>query len=271
MQGRSRVGKIFMIYFCRDGFWVFNFMCARYLVFKCLGLCLRGLFLGGVILVSACDDSEGTKWRNWGVEQKKLGYRCGVLDGKVVKVDKGYLFFWPSYVGRSDWESNKSPPPSGCEGVLSALTVELYYPSMEPAGRYAVENDHRVDHLSVTVSPSASSEGLSRYLTSLVGEGKGVRGAKKEGVDLEYYVGVDKVVEGHRGEYYWKELNGAVRVVIYCDSSDSQGIRYCKQSEYVSGRNLLVEMKYRYSLLREWKGISMKVRKFIVEDLEGGE
>ncbi|WP_139134155.1 MULTISPECIES: hypothetical protein [Pseudomonadaceae] len=227
------------------------------------------LFLS-LVLISACDKKDGQSWSEWQELQEHIPYRCGSLGGYELKVDKDYMFFWPTYEGRSDWDESKGPPSVGCDAKLSSMSLEAYWPGLSPAGGSPIELDKKTEHVSIKIE-SVVNRGdwdLKNYL-SLRDGGKMQADEYRAGLGLFHFRGADVNFRDREADYYWAvDDGGLVSTFIYCESIINKNSELCRQVQFIPDMQASLTVRYRSNRLGSWKEITSDVLEFIKSNVE---
>lgn len=220
-------------------------------------------------LLLSCDSENEKAWSEWRRAQEKIAYRCGKFGSYEIKVDKKYLFFWPTYEGRSDWDKDKGPPPTNCDSKLSALSVEAYWPGLSPAGYRPIETDPKVEHISITINSVVKRErwDLARHL-ELHGIKKNSAASFRADIGLFHFRGIDSLFRNLDSDYYWvEERDGIVSTFIKCGPIKNGKSELCEQTQYLPKIQAILIVRYNSSKLESWKELSQGVVGFIYGNL----
>lgn len=223
-----------------------------------------------LLLVSACDKKDQESWSEWQELQEKIPYRCGRFGSYEFKVNKDYLFFWPTYEGRSDWDKNKGPPPIGCDMKLSSMPLEAYWPGLSPAGGQSIGLDEKPEHVSIVIESVLNRDrwDLIRYLK--LSDGSRMRADEyREDLGLFHFRGVDTLFRDRDSDYYWAmDGNGLISTFIYCGPIKDKKIEFCEQAQFIPGMQASLTIRYKSFRLNSWREIAGDVLEFIKDNVK---
>lgn len=153
-----------------------------------------------------------------------------------LKVNRAYLFFWPTYKGRSDWKV-QGPLPLSCSAKLETMPKEAYWPGLAPAGRtFGEEADNpNLIHIGLNSVGKLEKWDLVLNLDYRFGEGAWKKTSKyqknKNNLNLDYTEGPNWGFTNVTSEYYWVEENdGRISTFIECYAVSPKIEAYCHQS-----------------------------------------
>lgn len=217
-----------------------------------------------------CDSERDKAWKKWRAESDKFDYRCGTFNGYEFKINRAYLFFWPTYEGRSDWEA-QGPPPLSCGANLETMPMEAYWPGMSAAGTYSEESvaDPNRIHISLNSVPNLNTWDLVLNLEYRFGKDWKQTlpyQKNKDNLGLNYIESPSWPFPDEMIDYYWvEEPDGRISIFIICDTYNPNKQAVCDQTEYIPEMHAILEIKYKKSRVRYWKSLSSDVREFINE------
>jgi hypothetical protein len=237
------------------------------------GLARTWVVVGFLIFsLSGCDNERQKAWRKWSVEVDKFNYRCGTIGDYELRISKRYLFHWPVYEGRSDWES-KDPPPLSCTAKLDMMPIEIYWPRMEPAGKRplldVISESKDPSYISVMVT---AASGMAPWDLDGFFESKLEPGDDKSvfGDYIKTPSGLFRIEKPYRKfslssqTYYWESgPNNTAKTLIDCTLSDNGLVNTCRQVQYLSWLGAILELRYQRPQLENWKTIARDVDGFL--------
>lgn len=223
---------------------------------------MLGFFL---VLLSSCDSGNEKSWST--KKEKQDPYRCGLLGPYEFKINKDYLFFWPTYEGRSDWENN-SPPPTSCNKKISTIRMEVYFPEMLPAGRLPIENDPNLAHSSISINLVGKLDtwDLRRHLDYLLQQDftkmESITERSKD-IGLYHHRGRDSTFGDLEADYFWDYDGETVSLLIDCSPIKNGMATYCVQMQYMPSMHALIKTRYHSERLALWREISRQTIEFV--------
>jgi hypothetical protein len=225
--------------------------------------------------LSGCDSERDKEWKKWMIEVDKVDFRCGTIGDYEIKINKAYLFYWPTYEGRSDWESNP-PPPLTCSAKLKMMPFEAYWPGMLPAGRRPLSitlsgvNEPNYISISITAFPHRPSWSISTLLNSKARDGGNPQAIFGKYINTQ--IGLYRTEKPYRNSklssqvFYWEpDSNGtdAIEKFITCDLSDNRIVNSCVQRQYLPWLEAILEIEYERPQLKNWKAIARDTEEFL--------
>lgn len=228
------------------------------------------LWIGFLISsISGCDSERDKEWKKWQTEIRKVDYVCGMFGDYELRLNRKYIFFWPTYEGRSDWEPGP-PPPTNCDAKLQSVAVELFWPEMNPAGDRTFGDDKDPDRINASIAavPDLKTwdlRSLLKYYLSL-DETASVDFSKFSKSATGLYT--DNIA--HRDSklksktYFWAvDKAGTVNTVIECEHSDNGLVNRCEHTQYLRKFQAVMDISYQRAHLSKWKVIAFDVERFI--------
>lgn len=225
-------------------------------------------FLLATTLLTGCEDEHGRAWREWREEAGKVDYRCGMFADYEFKINRAYLFFWPTYKGRSDWEV-QGPPPLSCSAQLETMPMEAYWPGLSPAGQHTAEEFNNPERIHIDLNSVGTLEKWD-FVSNLERRfGMNWRETlqyqkNKDHLKLNYAKGGHWLFPKKIFDYYWiEETDGRISLFIECDFITTSKLPSCMQRQYIPEMQAVLIIKYKKSELKHWKNISRDVNIFI--------
>ncbi len=226
-----------------------------------------------LLLLYGCDSEREKEWKRWMIEVDKVDYRCGTFGDYELKISKAYLFYWPTYEGRSDWESNP-PPPLSCTAKLKMMPIEAYWPGMVPAGRrpLSVTNSgiDEPDYISIRVrsAPDFIPWKLDTLLNYRLNNGDDPKLSYGEHIYTE--IGLYRTEKPYVRSplssvtYFWEVgPNNTVKTFVDCILLDNGRVNSCRQIQYLPWLRAVLEIRYQRPQLENWRVIAFEAEDFI--------
>ncbi len=220
--------------------------------------------------LAGCEDEHDRAWREWREEAGKVDYRCGMFADYEFKVNRAYLFFWPTYKGRNDWEV-QGPPPLSCSAKLETISMEAYWPGLTPAGKTAEEfsNPDRI-HINLNSVGKLDKWDLVLHLEYTFGKNKWKNTPSYErnmnNLTLDYAEAPSGVFPDVMVENYWtEEADGNISTFIKCYAVNPAEEPSCTQDQYIPEMQAVLIIKYKKSKLKYWKLIRKDAISFVAK------
>lgn len=219
-------------------------------------------------LITGCDSERDKQWNEWRAKTDRISYRCGMFGPYEFKVDRKYLFFWPTYEGRSDWEV-QGPPPIGCDAKLSSFNLEAYWPGLSPAGRFPIEVDPAAEHINIQVESVINRNRWDladrlKWKLHLKEDSKNNVGRYDDELGLFYLQGVDSALSRLNVNYYWKlSADGGVSIFIECGPIYNGKAKWCRQTQFLPKMRAVLDIYYDQTLLTKRTQLTHDVIEFI--------